>query len=589
MKPTLVYRVHGRAADGTAFVSDGAILVRGDLVEPVASTEGLQTITADQIAGMLRTPPAALTKLGDLAPSRVAAGMFRTPDDVALAEKYVRILASLERPLVLGTTVPRGIVVVRDGSEVIGALMPVAMPPEVGTYLPPPAPGAERGRVEAFSAEARFGRVGLVGGHEALFELRALVGLAPDLLVHALVDADVRLDPDGMRRVVWMWPAGTPRPPQAAPPAPPPRVRWPSRVAFDGLFQNGLLGEFDGGTWARLLVKLLGRITDDVDEEEVFAALSAVYLVGGVEHTSGRRAGMEGIYLARDVRAEHEASVQAAVTEFAAVYGVEDVVVDDPLDVTSVFRGLGRAFEAAGRAERVYLVGDRKPFVVIRERIVSYGPFTTVLEHRPEPARPAVETSADAIFLSGFAQSILSTATRIVQVASLKVDESPEAPGFCVHVLERVFGERQEGSFFLVTNGLSARPLRATGPGGVVRFELATWSDRHDAELARTIAHIGRAIHEIAAPGSIPFRLGHTITTDSPAWMGWSRILLAGMIKPVQTPSGAVEVLRAVPISDAEDEILRQRDPMFGGQGFVTELENRDFRATLARWYEPIS
>src|SRR5687768_18585268 len=108
MPPPFPYLAHGRSRDGVAFVTDGAIVLRADLVAGVAGS-GARELSAEQLALSLEAAQGARARLADLVPA--APGIFRTSDGVAIAEKYVRLLLTIGRPLELATSGPRGVIV----------------------------------------------------------------------------------------------------------------------------------------------------------------------------------------------------------------------------------------------------------------------------------------------------------------------------------------------------------------------------------------------------------------------------------------------------------------------------------------------
>lgn len=304
IKPSLIYQAHGRAADGFEYVTDGGLVLRRDLVEASPSPDGVRELSAEQLAPSLSASATAYFGLRDLVPSRVTQAVFRTPDDVPLAETYVRLLGALGRPIVLGTSGPRGVVVVRSGADVLGAVMPVALPPELGS--------------------------------------------------------------------------------------PTPAQRWPSAVVLTALQRNGLLGEFDGGTWSRLMASMLDPSTVpdvatlmkrlealELTLPDIVEALGTVYLERGETFSRGRRAQLDGIFLARRLDPEAAGQIHIAVAELAAASGVSGVVVEDPLDLRSIHRALALAFARAGQPGRVFLVGGQ--LMVIRESIVPLGPFANAV------------------------------------------------------------------------------------------------------------------------------------------------------------------------------------------------------------------
>ncbi len=207
----------------------------------------------------------------------------------------------------------------------------------------------------------------------------------------------------------------------------------------------------------------------------------------------------------------------------------------------------------------------------------------------PAPRAPAAGPFDAKALLGHFAASIAASGSIVKQVGSLDYPAHHETPSFTIHVLERVFGERREGSFFVVTNGLSQTALPGGGQGVTLsRFELVTWTTAHDLKLLDTIASVGTALHAMAARGS-RFALGHSISTGAPGFMGWPRVMLSRMSRPLELAHGAVDVARVTPITNeewAEKQALFPDDIM-GGYPYVTTLEHRGFDELLARWHTP--
>jgi hypothetical protein len=322
--PPFVHVLEGRTRAGVLYVSDGAAVLRADLVSATPADGGPRELTADQLASVLDAPPRAFTPLAALVPSAIASNVFRTADSVPIAAKYVELLRSMQRALVLGTTGDRGVLTIREGSTVLGALMPVAVDPE-------------------------------------------------------------------------------------------------------------------------------------------------------------------------------------------------------PL---------------------------------------------------PEPRTPFGMLFAQAILTHGF--------TRVSEVAGVDQGATAEAPAHRVHVLQRIQGEHREPSYFVVTGGLSYRPLEALQPSSMIRFELAAWTAQHDPSLARMLSALGRIIHDATRRGT-PYYLGDTMAFEGDTIFGWPAVLLARMFTGIPTAWGPVDVARVVPIDEAERD--RARNDPFGGWGLVTELENMDVQEVLGRWY----
>lgn len=175
------------------------------------------------------------------------------------------------------------------------------------------------------------------------------------------------------------------------------------------------------------------------------------------------------------------------------------------------------------------------------------------------------------------------------------IGETAVAPAHRVVAWSRLFGERVEPSQLVVTSGLGLRPLGATAPGALSRFELMTWVDdvalapeANGMDVLTALSILGRLMQQAAQPGTSPWCLGHTFAFgDGPGLGGWRRFLLARAMRPVETEVGAIDIVRVLPITDDEAAELRAREDMLGGWGFVTQCENRDPAGVLARWRTP--
>lgn len=196
--------------------------------------------------------------------------------------------------------------------------------------------------------------------------------------------------------------------------------------------------------------------------------------------------------------------------------------------------------------------------------------------------------------LSGFASGIAGHGVSGVRRGrGIDVPETAAAPAHSVVALSRVFGDRVEPSSFVLTVGFGARPLGVSGPGCLARFELMSWVDDVDLpgllppHVLAALSTIGRMIHGAAKPGAPPWQLGHTLTLPDEGLAGWNRFLLARSLRPIETELGLVDVVRVLPIHDAEAAELRATEDMMGGWSFVTGCENRDPAGTLARWRNP--
>lgn len=202
--------------------------------------------------------------------------------------------------------------------------------------------------------------------------------------------------------------------------------------------------------------------------------------------------------------------------------------------------------------------------------------------------------SYEETFLQGLAGGIAGHGVTGVRLGpSLRVPETAAAPAHRVQALARVFGEEVERSTFVVTVGLGTRPLGATGPGCLGRFELMAWVDGidlpglHPPDVLVALSSLGRMIHGVAQPGSAPWQLGHTLTLPDEGLGGWNRFLLARSVRPLETELGPVDVARVLPIDDAEAAELRATPDMLGGWAFVTKCESASPSGTLARFRHP--
>ncbi len=304
-----VYKVHA-TLDGTVYVSDGALLVRADRVAPQQDPAGVREIAPDAIRKLLARTGGRPVALSALTPSRVVAGGFRAPDETAFGGRYIELLRALG-PVDLVTDGPQAHALVRDRGVVIGALMPVAAAPELGSSTASPRPAAPT---------------------------------------------------------------------------------YPQIDSFYALQSMHLLGEFDGGTWARHIGRVFGRdFTGPLTESHVHELLfRARREDGDLEHTQGHSARLEGIFLARELEADEPARVVESVRKLAAQYDVTDVTIEDPHELDSIFVALGRAFSRAKRKERVFKVGDAAPFLLIREALRAVPPLSPVRAYDPagDPSAP---------------------------------------------------------------------------------------------------------------------------------------------------------------------------------------------------------
>ena len=382
MRPTFVFSVH-TTVGGAQYVSDGALLVRADLVTPSPDPAGTRGTPPAQVASWLAASVpggagARSTRLSELVASRMTEAVWRTPDDVAIGARYVDILHAIGRPVVLLTTGATSPIVVHDGATAIGVLMPVRLAPELGTHLAPPSPGAQRARIASFVPAQGYATALLADGREVIVDVSTMVGaLARETSAHSLLDLDAAVGRDGRWHARLAWAAGTERPVAPPPrPRPAPLPRCSTSEAFAAVQGMGLLGEFDGGTWARHVVQVFGPealergLTEDHVHEILLRARSEDR---DREHTQGHAARLEGIFLARELHEDEPEQVLASVRALAERYGVRDVEIEDPLDLDSVFEGLGRAFARSGARERVYEVGRSRSFLLVRESLREIG------------------------------------------------------------------------------------------------------------------------------------------------------------------------------------------------------------------------
>ena len=207
----------------------------------------------------------------------------------------------------------------------------------------------------------------------------------------------------------------------------------------------------------------------------------------------------------------------------------------------------------------------------------------------PVPPPPAPAPAPPSSFAQAFATKYwVGGVKSIKSLARHDVAASAAAPAHAVHVIQRILTDDVvEGWRYIVTDGLSARPLVATSSRALRRFELMTMTDRYDLALLDTFSSIGEMIHQLtASPDAPPIELGHTIRVDGNGIRGgWTVFLLARAASPIAGPWGETELVQLVPITLEERDQLRSREDMFQGSGFVSTLENQDFPALLHRWY----
>jgi hypothetical protein len=514
-----VHRVRGTVR-GVLFVSDGSALVPADRVIALPDPAGVREIPAEGLASLLELAAGArATPLASLTKSLTCAGAFCTTDDVAIQEKYVWLFGSLGRDLTLYTTGPSSPIVVAQGRQVLGTVMPVV----------PPAGTSPTAAASAAMAST------------------AMAGTAST---------------DGTRTFTLV------------------------EVA-DAAQHLGLLGELDHGSWARLASKAIGRHVERLTEAELRDVLLVARAAHpGARHTGGRLAERESLFVldASGAEREREAVIES-VRALARSHGVEDVAWDGSLEIRAIHAALGRAFARSGSRQRVHLVGDRAPFVLIRERLAPTGPFSPVHAFEGETAPPpALDVDA---FLGAFGAAIAGPNARVERLESLEVAGGPEAPPHTVHVLRRSALSGGAESFFLVTSGLCRRPLANATPRTLGLVELTTWTSRYDERLASTLSRIGVTMHALASAGARLER-GQAIGGDEQGFLGWPSVLLSQFGPAIPTTLGRVDVARVTPITN-EEWASKQRLGLdvLGGEAFVRGLESRGIPALLGRWYAP--
>lgn len=164
-------------------------------------------------------------------------------------------------------------------------------------------------------------------------------------------------------------------------------TRWVFREAFEGLSRNGLLGEFDGGTWTRLFVRVFGGIPGEhCDARQVHALLCAHYLDEGEAFSASAASHRDGVFLARDLSSADAAHLTQSIRALLAPYGVEIAALPSGIGLPEIFSLIGEALADAGRAERVFWVGQGAGFLVIRADVLPYGQFSSAQEYVPAAA-----------------------------------------------------------------------------------------------------------------------------------------------------------------------------------------------------------
>ncbi|MFT3698702.1 MAG: CpXC domain-containing protein [Kofleriaceae bacterium] len=202
LKKTIMGR--GKLADGTAFMTDGSILVREDLVlhEWFQFAPQLRELSTQQLETAIGPASTTFTTLDQLTPSKIYNNTSRTIDQVGIAQPYVELLRSMPGPLRLGTTGQRGqIRVTNPNGTLVAVVMPLALLPESDTHIAPPVPGATRATIattgDRITAKNHYGTI--------TFAPDVLRGVTPT--VGGLIDCDAEA---GVASRV--WPAGLPRP-----------------------------------------------------------------------------------------------------------------------------------------------------------------------------------------------------------------------------------------------------------------------------------------------------------------------------------------------------------------------------------------
>ena len=120
----------GTDRQGRRFASDGNLLVLESWVESTHCTPPA-LLTTETVERLFETESERRSALTDLVRSKIHPQAHRTPDDVALGDPYVRILLAFGRALELYTSGRTAPVLLRDGAEWVGVLMPLDLPPEL--------------------------------------------------------------------------------------------------------------------------------------------------------------------------------------------------------------------------------------------------------------------------------------------------------------------------------------------------------------------------------------------------------------------------------------------------------------------------
>jgi hypothetical protein len=377
-----VVSARGRTEDQASFVTDGSLILREDALRSLAGLHAfapeVRELTSAQIGGVLSRRAEAVTDLDAVVPSRLYPNTFRTGDDVALGARYIALLRHLPGPIRLGTTGPRGPVMLFDLQGLLGALMPVATVPENAERLPAPSPGARRGRIVSLTPDGS-GRLAFADG-SASFTASALHGVASrDLVVDGLLDCDL-----DRGLAVAAWPAGMGRPETVAPR---PALRWPRSVVLRSLQAAGLLGEYDGGSFSRLVQRALpssdlaAMLRDEpLGEPEILQLLLAHY-GSAVGTPAAARDGLVLPWLAQD-----DADAPAGLARVMARLGLPAPRALVVSDLAVAADRLDEALRAAGRSERVWLVSRTASYLLVRDAPPEIGPLIGAIPWRARTA-----------------------------------------------------------------------------------------------------------------------------------------------------------------------------------------------------------
>ncbi len=195
----------GTLADGTAFITDGSILVREELVlrDWFQFAPELRELSTQQLETAIGATSTTFTALDQLVRSKIYDNTYRTIDQVGIAQPYVELLRSMPGPLRMGTTGQCGqIRVTNPNGMLVAVVMPLGLLPESDDHIAAPVPGAKRATIVSFGADQITAK-NLFG--TIVFAPAALRGITPT--VGGLVDCDADA---GVASCV--WPAGLARP-----------------------------------------------------------------------------------------------------------------------------------------------------------------------------------------------------------------------------------------------------------------------------------------------------------------------------------------------------------------------------------------